>query len=241
MPFGYDACSDGRFLNGVTSPNDLPDWQEPQLTDLSLDPRPESPPAASTISRKIVQIHARLFGRGPTKAKTYVERDYALTVLEEIFTPAEHTLVEAGKGDHVFGTRRAFQEAVQDEFIEIVEEALGRKVRAFVSQVHLRRTRRSSSFCSSRPIATTAIPPATARLPARAPSPGLAQARSIAIRPPRVGASVIARRVTPSPRPRAADRSRTASSTARITTFISSSAKLAPRQRRTPPPNGIHS
>ena len=30
------------------------------------------------------------------------------------------------------------------------------------------------------------------------------------------------------------------SSTARSASFISSSAKLAPRQRRRPPPNGIH-
>ena len=31
-----------------------------------------------------------------------------------------------------------------------------------------------------------------------------------------------------------------ASTSARSTTFISNSAKLAPMQRRTPPPNGIH-
>ena len=37
----------------------------------------------------------------------------------------------------------------------------------------------------------------------------------------------------------AGSRRSTLSATARSTAFISNSAKLAPRQRRTPPPNGI--
>ena len=41
------------------------------------------------------------------------------------------------------------------------------------------------------------------------------------------------------PRPAGAS-SAIAAATARSTAFISNSAKLAPRQRRTPPPNGIH-
>jgi uncharacterized protein YbcI len=92
---------------------------------------------ASAISRQIVQLHARLYGRGPTRAKTYMHEDYALTVLEDIFTPAERTLIRAGKGDHVFTTRRAFKDAVQPDFVAVVEAATGRKVRAFISQVHL--------------------------------------------------------------------------------------------------------
>jgi uncharacterized protein YbcI len=60
-----------------------------------------------------------------------------LTVLEEIFTPAETTLVGADKAEHVQATRDAFQEAVADEFIGIVEETLGRTVRAFTSHVHI--------------------------------------------------------------------------------------------------------
>jgi uncharacterized protein YbcI len=92
---------------------------------------------ASTISRQIVQLHARLYGRGPTRAKTYVNSDYVLSVLEDIFTAAERTLIAAGKGEHVFTTRRAFQEAVREEFRDIVEAATGRSIRAFMSQVHL--------------------------------------------------------------------------------------------------------
>ena len=98
---------------------------------------PEAGRVASTISRETVQLHARLYGRGPTRAKTYVHEDYALTVLEDVFTPAERTLIAADKGEHVFATRRAFQEAVEADFTAIVEAATGRTVRAMISQVHL--------------------------------------------------------------------------------------------------------
>jgi len=102
-----------------------------------LERRADLGQLSSVISRQIVQLHARLYGRGPTRAKTYITGDYALSVLEEIFTPAERTLIAAEKGEHVQATRTAFQEAVQAEFIAIVEEITGRGVRALISQVHL--------------------------------------------------------------------------------------------------------
>lgn len=90
----------------------------------------------SEISRSIVQLHAELYGRGPTKAKTYMDPDYALCVLEEVFNPGEHTLIEHGNPEQVSDTRAAFQDAVSDRFVAMVERVTGRKVRAFISQVH---------------------------------------------------------------------------------------------------------
>jgi uncharacterized protein YbcI len=58
-------------------------------------------------------------------------------VLEDTFTPAERTLIGAGKAEQVHATRRAFQEAVASQFIDIVHQASGRKVRAFMSMVNL--------------------------------------------------------------------------------------------------------
>jgi uncharacterized protein YbcI len=99
--------------------------------------RPERGQLAAQISREIVQLHARLYGRGPTKARTYVERDYVLSILEEVFTVAERTLIRAGNGEQVMATRTAFQDAMQAEFTDLVETATGRRVRAFVSEVHI--------------------------------------------------------------------------------------------------------
>jgi uncharacterized protein YbcI len=99
---------------------------------------PESPARGalvSQLSREIVQLHARLYGRGPTKARSYLHSDYAVCILEEVFTTAERTLIDAGSGDHVSDTRKKFQDAVKEEFVEVVERITGRKVRVFLSQV----------------------------------------------------------------------------------------------------------
>jgi hypothetical protein len=56
--------------------------------------------------------------------------------LEDILTPMERTLVEAGEVEPVRQARLAFQRALRSRFIETVENATGRKVRAFLSQVH---------------------------------------------------------------------------------------------------------
>lgn len=99
---------------------------------------PDSPARGalvSQLSREIVQLHARLYGRGPTKARSYLQSDYAVCVLEEIFTTAERTLIDVGSGEHVRDTRKKFQDAVKQEFIEVVERITGRTVRVFLSQV----------------------------------------------------------------------------------------------------------
>ena len=87
--------------------------------------------AGSIIPREIVQLHATLYGRGPTKAKTHVHADYVLCALENVFTPAESTLIDAGKQDLVRETRVAFQDATRDVFVAIVGPPAGRRVRAF--------------------------------------------------------------------------------------------------------------
>ena len=89
----------------------------------------------SQLSREIVQLHVRLYGRGPTKARSYLHSDYVVCILEEIFTTAERTLIDAGSSEHVEQTRRKFQDAVGEEFISLVERITGRPVRTFLSQV----------------------------------------------------------------------------------------------------------
>lgn len=91
----------------------------------------------ATISSEIVRLYANYYGRGPTRARTYLGRDYCLTILEDLLTQAERTLAAAGRADHVRRTRLVFQEALREEFIAVVEQATGRKVRAFMSQNHV--------------------------------------------------------------------------------------------------------
>ena len=86
------------------------------------------------ISKEIVRLQAEYYGKGPTKAKTYIVDDLVVVVLEESFTRAEKTLVERGEREAIQQIRRRFQQAMADSFTSVVEQATGRKVRAFLSE-----------------------------------------------------------------------------------------------------------
>jgi uncharacterized protein YbcI len=87
------------------------------------------------VSNGVVHIFRECYGRGPTKAKTYMFDNYVVCVLEDILTTVEETLVKNGEAELVRKVRLTFQEAVADRFIKAVEQALGRKVMTYHSQV----------------------------------------------------------------------------------------------------------
>jgi len=89
------------------------------------------------ISKEIVRLQAEYYGKGPTKAKTYIVDDLVVVVLEESFTRAEKTLAERGEREAIQHIRRRFQQAMADSFISVVEQATGRKVRAFMSETDI--------------------------------------------------------------------------------------------------------
>src|SRR3954465_2794722 len=89
------------------------------------------------ISREIVRLQAEYYGKGPTKAKTYIADDLVVVVLEESFTRAEKTLAERGEGDAIQHIRRRFQQQMADDFTSVVEQATGRRVRVFLSDTHI--------------------------------------------------------------------------------------------------------
>jgi uncharacterized protein YbcI len=88
------------------------------------------------ISTGLVQLHSRHYGKGPTKAKTYVFDELVVCVLRDGFTTVERTLLEAGDGESVHQMRRSFQLAMEGEFRHVVEEAMGRQVVAYMSSIH---------------------------------------------------------------------------------------------------------
>src|SRR3954453_9464855 len=89
------------------------------------------------ISREIVRLQAEYYGKGPTKAKTYIVDDLVVVVLEESFMRAEKTLAERGDGDAVQHIRRRFQQQMAESFTSVVEQATGRRVRAFMSDTDI--------------------------------------------------------------------------------------------------------
>jgi len=103
-----------------------------------MDAGKDSSPAgakAAAISNAVVHLFSEHYGRGPTKAKTYLFDDFVFVALENVLTTAEHTLAEAGQHDLVRNTRLAFQELLGEQFKSAVAEITGRPVRAYHSQI----------------------------------------------------------------------------------------------------------
>jgi uncharacterized protein YbcI len=92
---------------------------------------------AIEISNALTKNHREHFGRGAGSVKTVINKGFVITFLEEIYTPLEKTLIGGGREDIVQEGRLAFQAMMRVTYTEIVEEATGRKVRAFLSQNHV--------------------------------------------------------------------------------------------------------
>jgi uncharacterized protein YbcI len=89
----------------------------------------------SAISQAIVRIHAEHYGKGATQAKTYVWDNLVVTVLRDVLTVAERTLVDVDKADTVRDVRTTFQFSLEQTFRAAVEGLTGRRVLSFMSQV----------------------------------------------------------------------------------------------------------
>lgn len=104
---------------------------------MATDGKPRSDGQRSlAISNAITRLHSEHYGRGPDQARTIIERDYVITFLDDVYTQLERTLIEAGHKEVVAQTRLAFQRAMESRFAAAVEEVMGRKVIAFLSQIH---------------------------------------------------------------------------------------------------------
>jgi uncharacterized protein YbcI len=90
----------------------------------------------AAVTNGIVQLFSEYYGRGPTKAKSYVLDDrIVVCVLEDTMTTVEQTLVKCGHADMVRQVRLTFQGAMKDEFKGVVEKAMGRRVAGYHSQL----------------------------------------------------------------------------------------------------------
>ena len=84
------------------------------------------------ISNAMVGLKKEFYGKGPTKAKTYINDNY---VMQGGITRNEETLLAAGQAHLVREFRLRFQEAMADATIEAIERLTGRKVIGYHSQI----------------------------------------------------------------------------------------------------------
>lgn len=92
---------------------------------------------AAAISNLVVRLMSEYTGRGPTRARTYIQDDLVAVLLAETLTKGERSLVGAGQGDRILSMRKAFQNVMRDDLVAGVEEITGRRVIAFFSDNHL--------------------------------------------------------------------------------------------------------
>jgi uncharacterized protein YbcI len=110
------------------------DGQERPATGAENEESERQLSSLAAISREMVRIYKVQFGRGPTKARTaFAGPDLVVCTLEDSLTPVERRMAEIGDHERLQDLRLYFQHVTEDQFREVIERALGRKVRAFVS------------------------------------------------------------------------------------------------------------
>lgn len=123
--YAFVAC----VLEGTT--------EEPELSEEAGgeddDPDPQLADAQRTITRGMVGIFKDFIGRGPNEARTYIDGDVVATLLGKTLTRAEQVLADEERAESVRELRRDFQEALKEQASDLVAEAVGRPVVAFMS------------------------------------------------------------------------------------------------------------
>ena len=107
----------------------------PVLASRGASPRRPDGQLRSALANAMIRILHEHWGKGPTRAKVYLEDGFVFCVLEDPLTTIERTLVEAGETDLVRELRLEFQEVVNRECSEQVETLTGHRVLACHGQV----------------------------------------------------------------------------------------------------------
>jgi uncharacterized protein YbcI len=89
----------------------------------------------AAVSTAMVSAKKQFYGRGPTKAKSYLNDEYVICIMEGGLTRSEETLVAAGEHDLVRRYRLRFQEVMADTLVGAIEELTSREVRSYHSQI----------------------------------------------------------------------------------------------------------
>jgi uncharacterized protein YbcI len=123
-------------MSDTSDPHESPDAGfDPSVVERAERTVEASGSLRLAISNALVGVKKELYGKGPVKAKTYINDNYVFSVLEGGLTRNEETLLKAGEQRLVREYRLRFQEAVGTTICTAVEEVTGRKVLAYHSQI----------------------------------------------------------------------------------------------------------
>jgi uncharacterized protein YbcI len=125
-----------------------PDW----LKDVDSGRSDRRQSVQAEISNAMVGLKKEFYGKGPTKAKTFLNDNYIFCVMEGGLTRNEQTLVDRGHKDLVRNYRLRFQEVMEDPTVEAVQRITGRGVIGYHSQIVFDPERAFEIFVLDRPI-----------------------------------------------------------------------------------------
>ena len=99
--------------------------------------RPEGGALNGAISEAVVRLMAGVTGRGPTKARTTIDGNLIVVLVQNTLTHGERSLADAEHQREVLALRSAFQETMRADCITSVQTLTGRTVLAFMSANHI--------------------------------------------------------------------------------------------------------
>jgi uncharacterized protein YbcI len=82
-----------------------------------------------------VRLHAQQYGKGPTRARSYLFSDLLACVMRDTMTRAEEILLRSGQDERVHALRQSLDDAMRDDCCRIVTELTGRRVLSFFSKL----------------------------------------------------------------------------------------------------------
>ncbi len=137
--------SDEDQVEGEVERLTQPDW----LKGVESGDRPLS--IRAEISNAMVGLKKEFYGKGPHRAKTFLNDNYVFCVMEGGLTRNEETLVERGHEDLVRNFRLRFQEAMEEPTVEAVQRITGCGVIGYHSQIVFNPDRVFEIFVLDRP------------------------------------------------------------------------------------------
>jgi uncharacterized protein YbcI len=92
----------------------------------------------SALTRELIALHKRHYGRGATRSRAiFAHRNLLLVEMEDSFLTLEHTMMQRGADHLVLNARSTFQQVMEEDFVKTVEELTGRKVESYESVTFL--------------------------------------------------------------------------------------------------------
>ena len=89
----------------------------------------------NAISNAMARIKREFYGKGPSRTRTFICDRIIFSILDDVLTPVEITLKQAGRTALVRRTRLTFEDIMTRTFIGEIERLTGARVLACHSQI----------------------------------------------------------------------------------------------------------